>query len=47
MVKLRVKGTRDRLTPVELRMGARVVEDSGENVEIIGVLMVGVQYRWL
>lgn len=25
-----------RLLPVELRMGARVVEDSGENVEIIG-----------
>lgn len=47
MVKLRVNGTRDRLTPVELRMEDRVVEDSGVKVEVTGVLVVGVWYRWL
>lgn len=49
MVKFRVKGTREGLMPaaVELRMGERDVEDSGENVEVTGVLVVGVRYRRL
>lgn len=48
MVKLRVNGTRAGPLPVvELGVGVRDAGDPGENVEVTGVLVVGIQYRWL